>query len=78
MDLTELFVGLLFIIMGVLIYFFPNLIAGYNTMSKEDKKKVDIKGLSKFMRNSFIIFGAFISIIYLLKKRGARIVIYRH
>ena len=64
MDLTELFVGLLFIIMGVLIYFFPNLIAGYNTLSKEDKKKVDIKGLSKFIRNSFIIFGIYIIVIY--------------
>lgn len=60
MEWTELFVGLFFIILGVLIYFFPNLIAGYNTMSKEAKKEVDIKGLSKLMRNSFIIFGIYI------------------
>ncbi len=64
MELTELFVGLFFIILGVLIYFFPNLIAGYNTMTKEDKKKVDINGLSKLMRNSFIIFGIYIIVIY--------------
>ena len=64
MDLTVLFVGLFFIILGVLIYFFPNLIAGYNTMSKEAKKQVDIKGLSRLMRNSFIIFGIYIIVIY--------------
>ena len=71
MDLTELFLGSFFIIMGVLIYLFPNLIAGYNTMTKEDIKKVDIKGLSKLMRNSFIIFGIYIIVIhYTLEKIG--------
>jgi uncharacterized membrane protein YraQ (UPF0718 family) len=42
---------------GFLIKSFPNLIAGYNTMSEDKKKHVDIEGLSTFMRNSFIIIG---------------------
>ncbi|NLL19653.1 MAG: DUF3784 domain-containing protein [Clostridia bacterium] len=43
--------------MGFLVKSSPNLIAGYNTMSEDKKKHVDIEGLSTFMRNSFIIIG---------------------
>lgn len=49
--------GLFMIGLGFLIKKYPNLIAGYNTMSKERKEQVDITGLSTFMCNGFIIIG---------------------
>lgn len=57
-------VAAIFIVLGILIkharmYF---LIAGYNTMSKEDKAKYKIKELATFFRN--VMFGmAFINIL---------------
>ncbi len=45
--------ALIFIIIGIAIkygkmYF---LIAGYNTLSKEDQKKIDIQGIANLLRN---------------------------
>jgi len=62
-------VALLFIVLGVLIkygkmYF---LIAGYNTMSKEEKEKYDIERIATVFRNAMfgmaivIIIGYFVS-----------------
>ena len=34
-----------FILLGLLVWRFPKLIAGYNTMTPEQQKKVDVKGL---------------------------------
>ena len=50
-------VAILFIVLGILIkygkmYF---LIAGYNTMKKEDKEKYDIEGIATVFRN--VMFG---------------------
>lgn len=50
-------VAILFILLGVLVkngkaY---NLIAGYNTLSSEEKEKIDIKGISIVFRNA--MFG---------------------
>ena len=45
----QLLGGGLLVLLGILVRFFPNLIAGYNTMSAEQKKNVDVKGLSRFM-----------------------------
>lgn len=59
---AEPLTGIILIISGILIKINPNLIAGYNTMSGSDKKKVDIKRLSIFMHNGLIFIGA-ISII---------------
>ena len=61
--------AIIFIIIGILIkygkmYF---LIAGYNTMTKEEQEKVDIVGISNVFRNAMfgmafvIIFGYFAS-----------------
>lgn len=55
--------GVMFLVLGVMIKHFKWhwLIAGYNTMSKEQKKKVDIEGLSKLMGNyCFAMSGALI------------------
>jgi hypothetical protein len=49
--------GLFFIGFGFLLKAFPDLIAGYNTMTKEQKANVDIRGLSTFMRNVLIVIG---------------------
>ncbi len=50
-------VGILFVILGVLCYFFPMLIAGYNTLSKEEKKKVDLPRLKKTMLVGLSLIG---------------------
>ena len=57
MDIINLLTALFFITLGFLVKSFPNLIAGYNTMSPDRKKDVDIKGLSTFIRNALIITG---------------------
>lgn len=57
MGLIHLFIGLFFIILGFLVRSFPGIIAGYNTMPAEKKKNIDMDGLSRFLRNGFIIMG---------------------
>ena len=57
MGIIHIITGIFMIGVGFLIKSFPNLIAGYNTMSEDKKKHVDIEGLSTFMRNSFINIG---------------------
>ena len=68
MDILILIVGLFMIGLGFLVKSSPNLIAGYNTMSKEKKKNVDIDGLSAYMRNGLIIIGLTIILGYYLFK----------
>lgn len=52
--------GLLLIVSGFLVKRYPMLIAGYNTMSDEQRKKVDIDGLSSLVRNYLILMGTLI------------------
>ena len=54
---TQLLGGGLLVLLGILVRFFPNLIAGYNTMSAEQKKNVDVKGLTRFMCLSLAAIG---------------------
>lgn len=68
MELVNFIVGLFIIASGFLVKSVPDLIAGYNTMSKEQKKNVDIEGLSTFMRNGLIAIGLSIIIGYYLFK----------
>ena len=56
-------VAIIFIVLGILIkygkmYF---LIAGYNTMSKEEKSKYDIEGIATIFRNT--MFGMALKVI---------------
>jgi hypothetical protein len=60
MQVFKIVIGLFLIALGFLVKAFPNLIAGYNTMSKEEKANVDVKGLSSLMRNGLISIGALI------------------
>ncbi|KEO72304.1 DUF3784 domain-containing protein [Anditalea andensis] len=60
MDLTGLIAGMLIIGTGFFVKLFPNLISGYNTMTKAQKDNVDIEGLSTYIRNGFIAIGLII------------------
>lgn len=62
MEVQAFGIGLLFIILGFLVKKYPNLMAGYNTMSPENKEKVDVEGLTSFARNSLFGIGAIIII----------------
>jgi tRNA 2-selenouridine synthase SelU len=49
MEYVNIGTGLFLIIIGFAIVKYPTLIAGYNTMSEERKKKVDVDGLSSWI-----------------------------
>ena len=55
---AESLTGIILIICGILVKRNPNLIAGYNTLSEAKKQKIDIKRLSSFMHNSFMVIGS--------------------
>jgi len=57
MDFNYLIIGGVLIVLGFLVKRYPNLIAGYNTLPKKDKDKINIKRLSSLMRNMLIILG---------------------
>lgn len=57
METNVLISACILIGIGVLMKRFPMLIAGYNTLTEEEKKKVDTKGLSNFMCYSFVGMG---------------------
>ncbi len=63
METTVLITAFILIGLGVLVKRFPILIAGYNTMSKEEKMNVDVKGLSALCVTVWWVWGRF---LYLL------------
>ena len=54
---TQLTVSGILIICGVLVKYYPNLIAGYNTLSREEKEKINIDKLSRFFMTALITIG---------------------
>ena len=68
MFFPEMVSGVILIICGFLVKAFPNLIAGYNSLTESQKKRVDIQGLSTFMRNHLIILGILVILIGLIFK----------
>ena len=58
----DLSLGLFFLLLGFLVYRFPLLIAGYNTMNEKQRERIDIKGL-KLMMCVCLIVGACILLI---------------
>ena len=67
--MDSLFVWLfaaIFVLLGLLVRKYPKLIAGYNTMSPERQKLVDVKGLTAFMCRAFCIIGLLIILVYYL------------
>lgn len=64
MDAIIIITAITLILLGFLVKTAPNLIAGYNTMQKEKKRNVDIKGLSSLIRNIFISIGVLMITVY--------------
>ena len=60
------FFAALFVLLGLLVRKYPKLIAGYNTMSPERQKQVDVKGLTAFMCRAFCVIGLLITLVYYL------------
>lgn len=53
MLISNLIIGIFFIILSIVVLVFPNTIAGYNTLSREEKGKIKKKELARFSFNSF-------------------------
>lgn len=67
--MDSLFVWLfaaIFVLLGLLVRKYPKLIAGYNTMSPERQKLVDVKGLTTFMCRVFCVIGLLVVLVYYL------------
>ena len=62
MEINNLIIGGLIIVIGLLIKQFPNLLAGYNTMTKEEKRKIDINGITSIIRICLIVAGCILII----------------
>lgn len=58
--MATIFLGIGFIAIGILINLFPNLIAGYNTLSQKERENVKTNGLSRFMLVGFSMMGVVI------------------
>lgn len=56
--IQTLIIGHIFIFLGFLIVRFPMLIAGYNTMPKKEREKIDIKPIAQIMRKYLVFMGA--------------------
>ncbi|MFT7344650.1 MAG: undecaprenyl pyrophosphate phosphatase UppP [Lentimonas sp.] len=66
-------VAIVFVVMGILIKYAKlySLIAGYKTMSDEEKEKVDIKGIAELMKNVLFAMAVIVLAgIYFAKKAG--------
>ena len=57
MELVSIFMGLFIIGLGFFIKKYPNTLAGYNTMSYREFKKVDIKSIASTYKKGLIIIG---------------------
>lgn len=69
---TYLFMGIILFIIGFAVHILKwnMLIAGYNTMPKENKKKVDTKALGRLLGFYGYISGAFFLLMALLEYLG--------
>jgi NO-binding membrane sensor protein with MHYT domain len=58
--MKNIYVALIFIAVGILVKLFPNLIAGYSTLSQKEKENVKENGFPTFMMVGFFIMGTVI------------------
>ena len=63
---SSIITAAMLVLIGLLVLKFPKLIAGYNTMTPEQQKKVDIKQLKTFMCRAFCVMGIAILLVSLL------------
>ena len=54
---TDLIIGVILMLSGWLVYRFPMMISGVNTMSKKRLAKVNLEGLKRDYRNAFLLCG---------------------
>jgi hypothetical protein len=64
-----LIMAAVFILSGLIINKYPNLIAGYRNLSLEKKKTIDTKKLASHLRLGFVITGCFILLAYFLLRQ---------
>ena len=58
MLLGFIFTGFMLIIVVLIVKQYPNLLAGYNTLSEDKKKEIDIEKVSTIARNVIVLTGA--------------------
>ena len=63
---SSIITAAMLVLIGLLVLKFPKLIAGYNTMTPEQQKKVDIKRLKTVMCRAFCVMGIAILLVSLL------------
>lgn len=63
---SQLLVSLILILCGFLVKKYPDLIAGYNTLSPSEKAKIDSKGLALFLKQVLIGLGLLNIVSYLV------------
>ena len=63
---SSIITAAMLVLIGLLVLKFPKLIAGYNTMTPEQQKKVDIKRLKTFTCRAFCVMGIAILLVSLL------------
>ena len=64
METPVLIIAAVLFVLGMLVRKYPTLIAGYNTMTAEQKKNVDVKGLSNFMCRSLCVIAVLMIVSY--------------
>lgn len=57
--MVSVFIGVLFIAIGILVKKFPNLMAGYNQLSQKEKENAIANGLPTFGCTVFVVMGLF-------------------
>lgn len=57
--IISIFVGLLFIGIGYFVQSDPTILAGYNRMSEEQKKNLDIKKIAKHIKKAFVTMESY-------------------
>lgn len=55
--MAPLFIGILFISLGIAMRFFPGLLAGFNELSQKDRDRAKQNGLPKFASYTLIGMG---------------------
>lgn len=58
--------GLFFVGIGFFVKKYPDTIAGYSTLSAERKKRVDIEGLSSYLKKMLIVAGIGSFVLFLI------------
>jgi len=68
---TFFILGLIVLILSPVIYRFPMLLAGYNTMSKKERAKIDEKRLKTYAAGGLAILGI-VTMLFGLLPEGAK------